>query len=104
MIIHTNKNAFLDEMTDATKFAERLPHLAPQLDIIQDIRNIGDEVNVKSDFWAHRHQEGSMGKLMACIPWEVWVMLVQLDPDIDHDKPRFMRWLRAHPEYQAYSQ
>ena len=103
MRILSNKNAFVDEMTDATKFVEHLPHLAPQLDIIKDIRNIGDEVNVKASWWEHRKQEGIAGKLIACIPWEVWVMLVQLDPDLDHDKKKFLRWLDAHPEYQAYS-
>ena len=93
----------VDQMTDAGQVVERLPHIGPQLDIIKDIRNVGDEVNVKSSFWEHRKQEGSAGKLVACIPWEVWVMLVQLHPDIDHSKEKFFRWLRAHPEYQAYS-
>jgi hypothetical protein len=102
MQIHTNRK-FVDDMTDADSFDERLPHIGPQLSVIREIRNIGDEVGLKSEFVSHKSNEGSCGKLVACIPWEIWVMLVQLDPDIDHDKKRFYAWLDKHPEYQAYT-
>lgn len=91
------------EVTDAQGLADRFPHIRRQLDLINDIRTIGDEVNIKANFWEHRNQQGSAGKMVAMIPVEVWAMLVAACPAIDHDKKLFYMWLDKHPEYQAYS-
>ena len=100
MLIFGTQPTFLDEMTSGEEFSKHLPHISNQLDAIHDIQPLDEITQIKAGFMPNAKQ-GSMGKLIANIPWEIWAMLCQIDPDIDHDKKRFYSWLDKHPEYKA---
>ena len=80
MQIFGTKPTFLDEMTSGEAFSERLPHIGGQLDAIHDINNLDEVTQIKAGFMPDAGN-GSLGKLIANIPWEIWGMLCQIDLD-----------------------
>jgi hypothetical protein len=90
----------LDEATDARAVAERLPHHAPGLQHLSDLRASLDDFTWYGASKVYGNGSIDMRRV-ASIPVAVLNLMLDIDPTLLMDRERFYGWLRKHPEYSA---
>ena len=91
----------MNGISDAQTLQERVPwHMDPVLQQIAEERTRDKEINTLGKMqstlgWTR----GRTMQRIASIPGPVLAMMQQIDPDIMHNKPKFLRWLKENPAY-----